>query len=280
MTINAPAHLIQTWNQLYFERLGFKPKGKPSLDQLNALIRAHQTNIPFENLDIQLGNPLDLSLPVLRKKVLLDGRGGFCYELNHLFASFLKHLGYRLRLISAQVMDQQGRLGKEHDHLAILVEMDDKAYLVDVGFGKFAPEALLVQEGISCVSYDGHDAYQIQLNGSFGVLSFRNDLRTEKKEFKTCYTFTTSPKVIEDFFSMFNYHQSSENSPFVQGLLLSIRTGDGRVSISKNKLILSQGSEKSIQTLATPIAIQKALLHHFGLRITESAAARLSSGKR
>ena len=147
MTINAPAHLVQTWNKLYFNRLGFRPKGKPSLEQLNQLILAHQLKIPFENVDIQLGNQLDLSLPVLRKKILLDKRGGFCYELNHLFASFLRHLGYKLRLISAQVMDQQGRLGKEHDHLAILVELNEKIYLVDVGFEDFAKCAQLGQLG-------------------------------------------------------------------------------------------------------------------------------------
>lgn len=280
MTINAPAHLIQTWNQLYFERLGYKPKGKPSLDQLNALIKAHQTNIPFENLDIQLGNPLDLSLPVLRKKILHDGRGGFCYELNHLFASFLKHLGYRVQLISAQVMDQNGRLGREYDHLALLVQVNDQQHLVDVGFGKFAAQALPLTDGISCIHYEDHEAYQIELNGSFGVVSFQSENEGMKSKFKTLYTFTTEAKVIEDFFGMFGYHQSSEFSPFVKGLLTSIRAKDGRVSISKNKLILSKGSEKRIQTLATPKEFQNILLHHFNLSITESDAARLSSGKR
>ncbi len=276
MTINAPAHLIQTWNQLYFERLGFRPKGKPSLDQLNALIQAHQTHIPFENLDIQLGNPLDLSLPVLRKKVLLDGRGGFCYELNHLFASFLKHLGYRVQLISAQVMDQNGRLGREHDHLALLVHVNEQQHLVDVGFGKFAAQALPIKDGISCIHYEDKEAYQIELNGIFGVVSFQSENEGKRSKFKTLYTFTTEAKVIEDFFSMFEYHQSSENSPFVKGLLTSIRTETGRCSISKNKLILTSGSSKQIKTLRSPEDYKHALQLHFGISITDDQAAHLS----
>ncbi|MDP4953836.1 MAG: arylamine N-acetyltransferase [Flavobacteriales bacterium] len=280
MILNAPAHLIQTWNKLYFDRLGFRPKGKPSLEQLNQLILAHQLSIPFENVDIQLGNQLDLSLPVLRKKILLDKRGGFCYELNHLFASFLRHLGYKLRLISAQVMDQQGRLGKEHDHLAILVELNEKMYLVDVGFGKFAPEALLVQDGITCLTYDGDDAYQVELRGSFGLIASRSDLEKESKEFKTVYTFSTEAKVIEDFFSMFNYHQSSEQSHFVEKLLISIRTKNGRKSISKNKLIITEKGSKQLITLKNAHDFREVLSSHFGILISENQAVLLSSAKR
>lgn len=190
MTINAPAHLVQTWNKLYFNRLGFRPKGKPSLEQLNQLILAHQLKIPFENVDIQLGNQLDLSLPVLRKKILLDKRGGF------------------------------------------------------------------------------------------GLVASRSDLEKESKEFRTVYTFSTEAKVIEDFFSMFNYHQSSEQCHFVEKLLISVRTENGRKSISKNKLIITEKGSKQLITLKNAHDFQEVLSIHFGILISENQAVLLSSAKR
>ena len=111
-------------------------------------------------------------------------------------------------------------------------------------------------------------------------MASRSDLDKESKQFKTVYTFSTEAKVIEDFFSMFNYHQSSEQSHFVEKLLISIRTAQGRKSISKNKLIITEKTNKQLITLRTPGDFREALFRYFGILISETQAARLSSAKR
>ena len=46
----------------YFARIGWSGATEPTLETLGALLRAHNHNIPFENLDVQLGNALATSV--------------------------------------------------------------------------------------------------------------------------------------------------------------------------------------------------------------------------
>jgi N-hydroxyarylamine O-acetyltransferase len=122
----------------YLKRLGFHRHDGPTLESLAALQRAHLEHIPFENLDIHLGNPVILDEELLYEKIVNRHRGGFCYELNGLFAALLEALGYGVTRLSARVFDD-GEPGPEFDHLLLLVDLKAEAgwcYLVDVGFGE------------------------------------------------------------------------------------------------------------------------------------------------
>ena len=101
--------------------------GATRASDLPDLHRRHQTAVPFENLSIHLGEQISLDPGDLFDKIVTRGRGGFCYELNGLFAVLLEMLGHKVTRVSARVGD-----GPPFDHLALLV---DDAWLVDVGFG-------------------------------------------------------------------------------------------------------------------------------------------------
>ena len=60
---------------------------------LRSLHRAHQQAVPFENLSIHLSEPISLAEDDLVEKIIRRDRGGFCYELNGLFALLLEALG-------------------------------------------------------------------------------------------------------------------------------------------------------------------------------------------
>ena len=79
----------------YLERIGYWGTWAPTAETLRQLHRAHLYAVPFENLDIPLGRPITLSLPVLYEKIVGRHRGGFCYELNTLFGWLLEQLGFR-----------------------------------------------------------------------------------------------------------------------------------------------------------------------------------------
>ena len=51
---------------------------------LEALHRAQVFTIPFENFDIALNRPLDLSSAGLMRKLVETRRGGYCFEVNQL----------------------------------------------------------------------------------------------------------------------------------------------------------------------------------------------------
>jgi arylamine N-acetyltransferase len=50
-------------------------------------------SVPFENLDVQAGKIVSLAPDDIADKVLKKGRGGYCYEVNGLFAMALAALG-------------------------------------------------------------------------------------------------------------------------------------------------------------------------------------------
>ena len=74
----------------YLARIGAAAPDEPTLAALAALHRAHLLAVPFENLDIALGRPIRLDRPALLAKVVDARRGGYCYELNGLFALLLR----------------------------------------------------------------------------------------------------------------------------------------------------------------------------------------------
>ena len=64
----------------YLTRLGVDGRPPPTPEALALLHRAHLERVPFENLDIHLGVPIELDEVAFAEKVALRSRGGFCYS--------------------------------------------------------------------------------------------------------------------------------------------------------------------------------------------------------
>ena len=60
----------------YLARTGYRGPLEPTLATLEALHAAHTASIPFENLAIQMGQPVSLDLADLQAKLVTGGRGG------------------------------------------------------------------------------------------------------------------------------------------------------------------------------------------------------------
>src|SRR5690625_805204 len=91
--------------------------------------------IPFENLDVRRNIPIYLNLATIYEKIVHHKRGGFCYEVNGLFHWLLVTLGFQAQLVAATVKRPNGVWAKTDTHVCIIVHINDKQYLVDVGFG-------------------------------------------------------------------------------------------------------------------------------------------------
>jgi len=87
----------------YLRRIDYAGARTPDTETLNALHRAHMRAAPFENLDIGRGVPIVLDLEALYAKIVGHRRGGFCYELNGLFAELREHFGIVLEAARAGV---------------------------------------------------------------------------------------------------------------------------------------------------------------------------------
>ena len=137
----------------YCERIGFRDTPRPDLDTLHELHRCHLLAIPYENLDVQLGVPVSLDIEAIYRKLVLNGRGGWCYEMNGLLAWALEKVGFSVTRTAAGVMREMRGDVAVGNHLALWVHgaagraAFDEPYLADVGFGDGTFEPIAVRAG-------------------------------------------------------------------------------------------------------------------------------------
>jgi N-hydroxyarylamine O-acetyltransferase len=129
----------------YLSLLGYNAVPEPTLDTLRNLQARHVRRFAFENLSTLLRQPTPIDLPSLEQKILLDGRGGYCYELNLLFLALLRQLGFNARGLTGRVvMGCPDGAWMPRTHMLILVSFTDaEEYIADVGFGRMVPTAPL-----------------------------------------------------------------------------------------------------------------------------------------
>ena len=126
----------------YFERVGYTGSGAPTLQTLSALMAAHVQAIPFENLDVLLGRPIDLGSDAMFDKLVRQRRGGYCFEHNGLFLEVLTALGFAVRPLSARgrILPPAGTL-PPRTHLFLSVDVAGVPWLADVGVGALSLSA-------------------------------------------------------------------------------------------------------------------------------------------
>lgn len=118
----------------YLSRIGYDGSREACLATLQGMQQAHFYRVPFENLDISRGRRIEVNPRVNYEKVVGEGRGGFCLELNALFAEVLRAMGYRVDVLSARVFTPDGALGPAGSHMTLVVHLDEP-WIADVGFG-------------------------------------------------------------------------------------------------------------------------------------------------
>ncbi|TMH64827.1 MAG: arylamine N-acetyltransferase [Betaproteobacteria bacterium] len=63
----------------YLGRIEWTGAARPTFHTLAALVQAHMSKIPFENLDVLLGRPIRLDFDGLQRKLAHQRRGGDCF---------------------------------------------------------------------------------------------------------------------------------------------------------------------------------------------------------
>lgn len=250
----------------YLSRIGYDGPVAPTLPVLQALHLAHLRRVPFENLDIHLDRPISLAEGDLFAKVVQQRRGGFCYELNGLFAALLRELGYEVALLAAQFPLPDGREPIELDHLVLRVEAPGMTpVLADVAAGR---------NGITGPLAIGCDAAQAQptAGASFRLQPEDGAMwlwrQAPGEEWERVYRFTWQLRQLADFAEGCRYHQTSPDSHFTQKRICTLLTGDGRVTLADNLLITTRSGNRHEELLPGDAAWLAALHTHFGIDLT------------
>lgn len=247
--------------QSYLTRIAYQGSLEPSLQTLTALQATHMRTVPFENMSVSYKEPIILTEAWLYNKIVERNRGGFCYELNGLFAWLLRELGFRVSMLSAGVMNGEGEFGAEFDHMTLLVHLDEE-YLVDVGFGdsfrtplRFNYRGAQSQNGMS---------YQISAQNDAFVLSEQNE-REQNPSMRTQYRFTQIPHQMKEYEDMCKFHQTSPQSMFTQKRICSRATENGRLSLTDLKLIVTENGNREETLLSSEKEFEAVLKKHFNI---------------
>jgi N-hydroxyarylamine O-acetyltransferase len=244
----------------YLERINYSGPSDPSPQTLCAIHRSHMLTVPFENLDIGLGRKIVCNEQAFIHKIVEQGRGGFCYELNGVFAALLRSLGFRVTLLSARVPRQDGSDGPEFDHMALQVDADG-SWLADVGFGDSFLEPLRMEK----------DTEQRQDGRGFRIVEDVTSLRVEMMEnnsgWKRQYSFSLTPRSLDEFAPMCEYQQTSPESSFTRKRVCTLATPEGRITLADKKFIVTRDGMREERPLESEEEWRLLLKDYFSIRL-------------
>jgi N-hydroxyarylamine O-acetyltransferase len=247
------------------ERIGYEGSTEATIGLLNVLQKRHLLNIPFENLDIHYKTPIELDIAVIFEKVVIKKRGGFCYELNGIFHELLNSIGFNVKMISARVFDQEQQVfSPEFDHLAIIAKIDSIDYLVDVGFGEFAFSPLKFE--LNTIHNDERGMFRIERYDDL----YYKVAKQSGENWVPEYMFTLRKRDLSEFKEMCHYNQTSPLSHFTQNKFCSLATEKGRITVTANKIKITEGDSITELPVTNEAEFLLALEKYFHFRLNDS----------
>lgn len=243
----------------YLRRIGYGGPLSPTRRTLHNLHRHHLLSIPFENVDVQLGIVPSLDHDAIFEKVVKHERGGWCFEMNLLFAWVLRQTGMTVDIIGAHVGKRVANA--PINHIALLVHLDEP-YLADVGFGNGFLTPAPLREG---TFNDGRFDFRLTCHGNYW--RFYNH-----KENGSTYDFSGEP-VDERVITTANRRlATTSESPFVQTLVCARLTERGMTTLTNAALRVFDREQMTEESASSHAAFTRILREYFGLTIERSEA--------
>ena len=242
----------------YLDRLGAPGDSAVDVETLTRLVARHVETVPFENLSVHLREPIRLDTEALFDKIVRRRRGGICYELNTAFADLLGALGYDVTLVGCKVSNGDG-LTMILDHVALLVALDGRRWLVDVGFGRFALRPL----DIDVVGE------QLDPDGTYTLMRTPDGDVDVSRDGTLVYRVELHPRTRADLRPGAWYHATSPDSPFTASLTCSQTHDGGRVTLGGDRLIRTAPDGSRHEETLAPDAVLDAYRRWFGIELDE-----------
>lgn len=224
--------------QQYLNRIGLQGSVDVSIETLRRIHRAHVLAIPYENLDVYLERPVSRDPAAIFDKIVNQGRGGWCYEMNGLLGWALKEIGFTVTPHIGGVFRAEHGDEAFGNHLMNTVDLEG-TWVVDVGIGDFVKEPVLLQEG----SFDFEGAkYRLEkLND--GSWRFHNRENAMPPSFDFYFEPADDTRLQEVSSNL----QTDPESMFRQNLICQLMTESGmRALVGITFTDTDQGIEKHI----------------------------------
>lgn len=251
----------------YLRRIGWRGAVATDLATLRGLAMAHVATIPFANLNPLLGLPVDLELVALQRRLVQEGRGGYCFEQNLLFEAVLRAVGFEVTGLIARVLwGQPEDAQTPQSHMLLRVELGGEGWLVDVGFGGHVlTGALRLQPDIEQAT--GHEPFRLlRRDAEWRMQSLTHG------EWRTLYRFELRPTPMIDYVVANHYVSTHPASRFVNNLMLGRTPRDSRLSLFNREFTLRRrGREPEHRILRNVAELRDVVEQEFLLRIPAGA---------
>jgi len=253
----------------YLRRVGHDGPVRPDLQTLTALHRAHPAAIPFESLDPLLGRGVRIDPASVHAKLVLGGRGGYCFEQNGLFQRALAAIGFRTTSLGGRVrwMLPEDAPPTPVSHMLLEVDLPEGPFVCDVGFGGQSPTAPLRLE-LQAEQQTPHGTYRlVAVDGAYDLQMRLPD------RWGTLYRFTLEPRHEADY-EVANWFTSTHpQSRFTNNLVASRAHPDRRVNLfNRRRTTYWLGGGEAEDELTDAEGLRRALAEDFGLELTAEDA--------
>ena len=215
----------------FLKRIGLDENTKieHTLEFLKLIQYSCVTHIPYENIDIINGVPLNLDFDYLFEKIVVKSRGGYCFELNALLSFMLKEMGFKVSNYLARFLRDANGIPVRH-HRVVAVDLNNKIYICDIGIGSKAPKnPLELKEGLLQTQFG--EEYVFEKDDVLGFVLWEY-YKGKKQKY---VSFTLDKQLEVDFILPSFYCEKHPNSKFNKALMIAIKTKDGRKTVSGNE---------------------------------------------
>lgn len=254
----------------YLRRVDYQGDRTATVESLHALQRAHMLHIPFENLEIIAGRPIELDVPSLERKLVREPRGGYCFEHVRLFGTALEALGFGVEGFIGRVRLNQepgARLSETHAVLRVTSPDTGERWLSDVGFGDAALAPARFEDGAE-VAVAGR-RFRLVREDEW-VWTWQRVLgEGTGRRFQDLHAFALTPRQPIDYEVANHYVSTWPTSPFVTRPIVARVTEDGslhRLDGAHYGVEPPDGGSGETRVL-DPGELPKALEGVFGIRL-------------
>ncbi|MEO8671715.1 MAG: arylamine N-acetyltransferase [Tahibacter sp.] len=244
----------------YAQRIGYSGNLAATTNVLDALHSAHAYEIPFENLDVVAGRGVRLDLQSLVDKIIVRRRGGYCYEVNGLFAHALERMGVPVQGLAARNLMRPFEQ-RQRTHLTLLATIGARQFLCDLGFGIYSPILPIPFEvGIA------HEQFGYRYRIDHHEFGHRLAIQLGD-EWQDLYSFSLEPCPRVDFEIMNYFNSTHPSSPFVQTTLVARPRGHLRFGLRDRTLTTRFGIDLKSREISDAAETERVLSEVFGLSV-------------
>ncbi len=242
----------------YLQRIGFEGAPTADLACITRMVHLQLCAVPFENLDVQAGKMVSLVPEHIVDKIIHQQRGGYCYEINGLFSMVLTALGVNYRWVAARPMFYPTRRPKTH--MAIVMELEGRQWLIDLGFGSYGITAPLALDALDVPVPQGYDQFKLTIlnNGDYLLQALVDGAWTNQ------YSFDLIAQEWIDFDPVNYLNSTHPDAVFVKSLLVINHNASGRTILFGNSLktvVHGESSKRNVEAYE----IDSILKNTFGL---------------